>query len=152
MPASSSYSTTRAPKLKRVPVSGLLSLDNNDATARNCRVAYEGVGIDWKSVVHWNVCPFPTANTENAGSLPAERERGVQWTRRVLALCSDVEIVLPLGAMARDGWKRAGIQNADVYDFAGRKIPHCSNRGFNAVKGNRDVFYEAIRDLKRFLE
>lgn len=35
--------------------SGLLSLENNDATARNCRLEYKRRGIAWSDVVHWNL-------------------------------------------------------------------------------------------------
>lgn len=45
--------------------SGLLSLDNNDRTARNCREAYSRAGISSSDVVHWNVVPspFPASRT-----------------------------------------------------------------------------------------
>lgn len=44
--------------------SGLLSLDNDDRTARNCREAYARHGVPWSQVVHWNVVPFPVAGSE----------------------------------------------------------------------------------------
>ena len=90
--------------------SGLLSLDNNDRTARNCREAYERAGVSWSDVVHWNVVPFPVAGVKNGGSTPAERARSAQWTREFVALCPNLEIVLLLGVAARDGWERAGIE------------------------------------------
>lgn len=48
--------------------SGLLSLDNDDRTARNCREAYERHGVSHADVVHWNVVPFPVAGVKNGGS------------------------------------------------------------------------------------
>ncbi|MBD0862472.1 uracil-DNA glycosylase [Gordonia sp. zg691] len=129
--------------------SGLLSLDNNDRTARNCREAYMRHGVDWADVVHWNVVPFPVSGGKNGGSTPAERARGVRWTREMVNLLPDLEIVLLLGAAARDGWRRAAIARPDIYVPAG-KIPHCSMRGLN-TDGGRERFESAIADVSQRL-
>ena len=125
--------------------SGLLSLDNDDRTARNCREAYARHGIDWGDVVHWNVVPFPVAGVKNGGSTPTERARGARWTREVVSLLPNIEIVLLLGASARDGWRRASITRVDIHVPAG-KIPHCSMRGLNTA-GGRERFEAAITDV-----
>lgn len=125
--------------------SGLLSLDNDDRTARNCREAYQRHGVQISDVVHWNVVPFPVAGVKNGGSTPAERVRGVPWTREVVALLPRLEIVLLLGAAARDGWRRAGIAREGLYVPAG-SIPHCSMRGLNTA-GGRERFENAIADV-----
>ncbi|MCR8897187.1 uracil-DNA glycosylase [Gordonia sp. GONU] len=130
--------------------SGLLSLDNNDRTARNCREAYARHNVEWADVVHWNVVPFPVAGEKNGGSTPSERARAVRWTREVVDLLPNLEIVLLLGAAARDGWKRAGIRRAGVYVPEGN-IPHCSMRGLNTA-GGRERFEEAIIDVARCLK
>ncbi|MDZ7882572.1 MAG: uracil-DNA glycosylase [Mycobacterium sp.] len=122
--------------------SGLLSLDNNDRTARNIREAYARHGVDHGDVVHWNVVPFPVAGVKNGGSTPAERERAARWTRGVAELLPDLEIVLLLGAAARDGWKRAAISRPEIYVMPGN-IPNCSMRGLNTGDG-RAVFEKAI--------
>ncbi|MBE5469552.1 uracil-DNA glycosylase [Mycobacteroides abscessus] len=122
--------------------SGLLSPDNNDWTARNIREAYARHGVDHGDVVHWNVAPFPVAGVKNGGSTAAERARAARWTREVVELLPNLEIVLLLGAAARDGWKRAGITRTDLYVPPGN-IPHCSMRGLNA-NGGREAFEKAI--------
>ncbi|MFD5177861.1 uracil-DNA glycosylase [Nocardia sp. NPDC058379] len=131
--------------------SGLLSLDNNDWTARNCREAYAVYGVEWHDVVHWNVCPFPTSNIKNGRSKAGERHRAVRWTRELVALLPRLEIVLPLGGSARDGWRRADQRPIGVYDFAGREIPHCGHRGLNRTPDSRRIFHEAIRDMAQLL-
>ncbi|MBC2637518.1 MULTISPECIES: uracil-DNA glycosylase [unclassified Rhodococcus (in: high G+C Gram-positive bacteria)] len=128
--------------------SGLLSLDNNDRTARNCREAYARHGVAWSQVVHWNVVPFPVAGVKNGGSTAAERAKAVPWTREFVELCPDLEMVLLLGAAARDGWERAGI-GRDLYVFPGN-IPHCSDRGLNSA-GGRERFEAAILNVARSL-
>lgn len=128
--------------------SGLLSLDNNDRTARNCREAYERHGVSHADVVHWNVVPFPVAGIKNGGSTPAERARSVQWTKAFVELCPRIEIVLLLGAAARDGWARSEIDR-DLYVVPG-KIPHCSARGLN-TGGGRERFESAIAQVAEML-
>ncbi|MEU1209936.1 uracil-DNA glycosylase [Nocardia sp. NPDC005825] len=128
--------------------SGLLSLDNNDRTARNCREAYARHRIGWSQVVHWNVVPFPVAGAKNGGSTLAERARAVPWTRAFVELCPNLEMVLLLGAAARDGWERAGIRR-DLYVLPG-KIPHCSARGLNSA-GGRGRFEAAIAEVSQRL-
>ncbi|MGV6991246.1 uracil-DNA glycosylase [Gordonia amicalis] len=125
--------------------SGLLSLDNNDRTARNCREAYARHGVDWSDIVHWNVVPFPVAGVKNGGSTTDERVRAVRWTREVVTLLPRLEIVLLLGAAARDGWKRAAITRPGLYIPDGH-VPHCSMRGLNTA-GGRERFEEAIREV-----
>ena len=124
--------------------SGLLSLDNDDRTARNCREAYARHGVPWSQVVHWNVVPFPVAGVKNGGSTATERARAVRWTREFVDQCPDLEAVLLLGAAARDGWARAGIDRG-LYIFPG-KIPHCSDRGLNSP-GGRERFEAAIEQV-----
>lgn len=128
--------------------SGLLSLDNNDRTARNCREAYARSGISWSDVVHWNVVPFPVAGVKNGGSTAAERTRAVPWTREFVDLCPNLEMVLLLGVAARDGWARAGVdRNLSVLPG---KIPHCSDRGLNSASG-RERFDAAIAHIAEAL-
>lgn len=129
--------------------SGLLSPENNDWTARNIREAYARHGVDFGDVVHWNVVPFPVAGEKNGGSTSAERSRAVRWTREVVSLLSELEIVLLLGSAARDGWKRAAIVRTDLY-FPPGNIPHCSMRGLNA-NGGREAFEKAIATVAGLL-
>nr|WP_296390120.1 uracil-DNA glycosylase [Williamsia sp.] len=129
--------------------SGLLSLDNNDATAKNCRLAYKQFGVDWKHVVHWNVCPFPTANQSNGSSMASERQRGAEWTRAIFALCPRVDYVLLLGRAAEDGWRRAAIDSNNLK--VTEDVPHCSRRGLS-TSDSRSRFENAIRDLAAHLK
>lgn len=126
--------------------SGLLSLDNDDGTASNLRAALARHNIDWKLVTSWNVCPFPTANGKNSDSLKSERTAAAPWTRRLISLLPQLEIVLPFGVPAREGWRKANIRRAGLHDFDGIEIPHPSRRGFAATSPNgKVVFEDAIR-------
>ncbi|MCX5042462.1 uracil-DNA glycosylase [Aldersonia sp. NBC_00410] len=128
--------------------SGLLSLDNNDRTARNCRESYARHGVMWSDVVHWNAVPFPVAGVRNGGSTPGERDKAAKWTRAFVDLCPRLEIVLLLGVAARDGWARATIDR-ELYVVPGN-IPHCSDRGLNSP-GGRDRFEAAVVQVATML-
>lgn len=128
---------------------GMLSLDNPDYTALNCRNKYAEVGVDWRYVVHWNVCPFPTANPRNSKSTTAERRRAVVWTREFVALCPDLRVVLPLGRAAEHGAKIANLAGTGLTVI--EDVPHCGQRGLNSKPDTRELFDTAIRTMQRIV-
>jgi hypothetical protein len=127
--------------------SGLLSLDNNDRTARNLRQAYHHHGVSWADIVPWNVVPFPVAG-KNGGSTAAERRDGARWIKTFVDRCPKVEVVLLLGRSAEDGWRRAGLR-AELTIVPG-PVPHPSPRGLTSADA-RKRFDEAIRFLANAL-
>ncbi|MCT1641401.1 uracil-DNA glycosylase [Dietzia cinnamea] len=112
--------------------SGLLSLENDDRTARNCAAFYNDLDLAPGLFVHWNVAPAPIAGVKNGGSSPDERERGAAWLRELVDLLPDLRVVLLMGEHARDGWKRTGLSLPGVH--IPEDVPHPSQRGLN----NRD--------------
>lgn len=113
--------------------SGLLSLENDDRSARNCAAFYNDVGIGPELLVHWNVAPAPVSGEKNSGSSVAERERGVVWLREFVTLLPDLRVVLLMGENARDGWKRSGLSLPGV--LIPDDVPHPSQRGLNNADG-----------------
>lgn len=134
-------------KAKAGTGSGLLSLDNNDPTARCLREAYERHHIAWSDIVAWNAVPFPTAKR---GSSAAERQAGARWIRELVHLCPNLEFVLPLGVAARDGWKRAGLPKPVAVPGITWDVPHCSRLGLNQP-GASERFEAAIKHLAKAL-
>lgn len=135
------------PKAKAGVGSGLLSLDNDDPTARCLREAYERHHIAWTDIGAWNAVPFPTAKR---GSSATERQAGALWLRDFVQLCPSLEFVLPLGAAARDGWKRAGLPAPVAVPGITWDVPHCSRLGLNQP-GARERFEKAIECLANTL-
>ncbi|WP_330981740.1 uracil-DNA glycosylase [Mycobacterium triplex] len=128
--------------------SGLLSLDNNDRTARNLRQAFQRHDIAWKDVVPWNAVPFPVAG-KNGGPTAAERQQGAPWIKEFVSRCPNLEIVLLLGRAAEDGWKRAGV--ATAFTLVPGPVPHCSPRGLTTANA-RQRFDDAIAYLANVLK
>lgn len=107
--------------------SGLLSLENDDLTARNCAKAYNAFGLTPGKVVHWNVAPAPIAGAKNGRSSASERVRGARWLRELLELLPNLRVILLMGDMARDGWMKSGIDAVGV--FIPADVPHPSGKG-----------------------
>lgn len=107
--------------------SGLLSLDNDDRTARNLRETYARHCVAGNDLVGWNAVPFPVAGIRNGGSTTKEREEGAPWIREFVRRCPNLQFVLLLGGVARGGWKRSGLTSpAPVVPWP---VPHPSMRG-----------------------
>jgi hypothetical protein len=129
--------------------SGLLSTDNNDRTARNLREAYARHGVSLKDVVPWNAVPFPIAGVKNGGSTPAERREGALWVREFVLRCQNLKYVLLLGASARDGWARTGLEKPK--SVVSGHVPHPSMRGLNSPADARPRFEAAIAEMAKRL-
>lgn len=109
--------------------SGLLSLENNDGTAKFCAEQYNAFGLTPGEVVHWNVAPALIAGTKNGGSSADERVRGARWLRDLLELLPNLQVVLLMGRNAEDGWKRSGLSPAGI--VIPDRVPHPSSRGMS---------------------
>ncbi|MCT2100060.1 hypothetical protein M3E00_15955 [Dietzia cinnamea] len=107
--------------------SGLLSLENDDLTARNCAKFYNAFGLTPDRVVHWNVAPAPIAGAKNGRSSASERVRGARWLRELLELLPNLRVILLMGDMARDGWMKSGLDAAGV--VIPQSVPHPSGKG-----------------------
>lgn len=110
--------------------SGLLSLENDDATAARAFHAYQAAGLEIARCLHWNLVPWPTAGYRTPTG--TEQTAARPWLPRLLALLPDLRVVVLLGKVAQQGWG-PGIATAPdlvplVPTLAG---PHPSNRGMN---------------------
>jgi hypothetical protein len=129
--------------------SGLLSLDNNDRTARNLREAYARHGVAASDMVGWNAVPFPVAGIRNGGSTAAERREGAPWIREFVRRCPNLKFVLLLGNAAREGGQRANLTTpAPIVPWP---VPHPSMRGLNSPPDARTRFEAAVIQLAKEL-
>lgn len=110
--------------------SGLLSLENDDGTARYCADRYNAFGLTPDRVVHWNVAPAPIVGVKNRASSSPERVRGALWLPELLELLPNLRVVLLMGKMSRDGWKKSGLAPAGV--LIPKEVPHPSDLGMLA--------------------
>lgn len=129
--------------------SGVLSLENDDRSAKNCATFYNDLGLTPDLLVHWNVAPAPIRGEKNGGSSIAEREQGAVWLRELVALLPDLKVVLLMGDNARDGWKRSGLKLPGV--VIPEDVPHPSQRGLSNSDG-RVRLRRALLETKATLE
>lgn len=93
-----------APARAAAHTSGMLSADNDDATAQHVWEAYAQSGLPRAWGIHWNVVPW-YVGTENKirAVTPAETWQGVRWTRQLLDLLPNLRVVVAMGVAARNG-------------------------------------------------
>jgi uracil-DNA glycosylase len=81
--------------------SGMLSADNDDATASNVWHAYEATGMPRTFGLHWNAVPwYVGTDTKNRSVTRAQEARGQEYLIRLLELTSEVAVLVAFGKAA----------------------------------------------------
>lgn len=84
--------------------SGMLSADNNDATAENLWTALATIGLARTSVLPWNVVPWYVGTPKkNASVVIAQALKGQPYLLRLLDLLPDLRVVVAIGRWAQLG-------------------------------------------------
>ena len=87
--------------------SGIISADNNDATAALTWQLYRDAGLRLDRIVVWNVVPWYVGNDRAIRSASRDDVAGAApFLRRLLSLLPELRVVLTMGSPARDGWLR----------------------------------------------
>ncbi|QIG43582.1 uracil-DNA glycosylase [Nocardioides anomalus] len=81
--------------------SGMVSVDNDDATARNLWLALRDTGTPRSLGLLWNAVPwYVGTERRNAAVTRADEGAGAEVLLRLLALLPEVRVVLPFGRPA----------------------------------------------------
>lgn len=114
--------------------SGLISLDNDDATAANLLRAVQEAGLPREELVVWNAVPWFVGTREH-GITPsaAELRLGRTWLLPFLTLLPRLEVVVALGRSAQAA---ATHLSTATPELGGRRFtvllaPHPSQRVYN---------------------
>lgn len=85
--------------------SGVISVDNNDATAANCWALRRDASL-LDGVVHWNAVPWYLGSSDQSVVAPGSSElrRGVSLMRSLLPLLPELRVVVPMGNAAKRMW------------------------------------------------
>lgn len=82
--------------------SGMLSADNDDATAAHVWEAYRDSGLPREWGAHWNAVPWYVGKKEKIRVVTAaEIVEGRRWLLELIALLPDLRVLLTLGVAAR---------------------------------------------------
>ena len=126
--------------------SGIISADNNDATAEAFFRLREQAGLPRDSLVAWNVVPwFLAAGDSFANASDADVRDAARWLDRLLALLPDLRYVLTMGAPARDGWLQLRERSAAARALAWQPVPHPSPQNLNTRAGAKDEILAGLR-------
>lgn len=93
------------PKSDAAQGSGIISVDNDDQTAKNLWSLRAKAGLI-KHAIHWNIVPAYLGTVEkrvNAPS-PSQVADGVSLLADVVALLPELQVVVPMGTPAKRGW------------------------------------------------
>lgn len=129
--------------------SGLLSPENDDPSARYCAEVYNNFSLTPGQVVHWTVAPAPIAGIKNGSSSAEERRRGARWLPELLELLPNLRVILLMGDMALDGWKKSGLARAGI--VIPDKVPHPSGRGMANLDAPQRL-HRAMVETMRLLD
>jgi uracil-DNA glycosylase len=138
-----------APARAAAHSSGMLSADNDDATAQHVWEAYAESGLRRAWGIHWNVVPwYVGTDTKIRAVTPAETWQGVRWTRQLLDLLPNLRVIVAMGVAARNG--AALLEDA----LAEREIAlltcmHPSPRNYNTRPHARAEVLATFREARR---
>lgn len=88
----------------RIPGSGFISVDNDDATAANAWRARDAADLDRDVALHWNAVPWLLGPASTKPSAD-ERRRGAAETERLMRELPDLRAVVLCGRYAQAGWR-----------------------------------------------
>ncbi len=87
--------------------SGMLSPDNDDATAANMWEAYRASGLPRNTAVHWNAVPWYVGDAGRERNVTSEQIRtGHRYLRHLLEIADCVEIIVAMGKPAQSSLHR----------------------------------------------
>ncbi|WP_459546012.1 uracil-DNA glycosylase [Nocardia sp. X0981] len=90
------------PKTQHDKGSGMLSLENDDPSAERHLEVVEGSGLAATDLISWNAYPWYI----NRKPTSAEIEQGLDSLQRLIALLSDLVVVVAHGRDAQTAWRR----------------------------------------------
>jgi uracil-DNA glycosylase len=114
--------------------SGIVSLDNDDATAANLWRALDEAGLDRGETVLWNAVPWFTGTLERGAAPTAgELRLGQTWLLPFLTLLPRLEVVVALGRSAQSAAAHLGTPTPALRGRQFRVLlaPHPSQRVYN---------------------
>jgi uracil-DNA glycosylase len=129
--------------------SGMLSADNDDATAAHVWEAYRASGLPREWGVHWNAVPWYVGRQEKIRAVTAcEVVEGRTWLEALLDLLPHLRVVLTLGVPARKAVAPL-VPQLEARGLAVMSTWHPSPRNYNsrpqAEPAVLAAFAEALR-------
>lgn len=124
--------------------SGFVSPNNNDATANNMWHLLTEAGINRAAdVVTWNIVPWYIGDEQRIrGAEQQDLVEAREAITELLALLSNLKVVVLIGKAAAKGWAALGLNMPALY------APHPSPRNLNSRPWMRDEILNTLREAK----
>ncbi|MGA5349584.1 uracil-DNA glycosylase [Streptomyces griseoincarnatus] len=130
--------------------SGIISVDNDDPTARNCWMLREEAGLPYAESLHWNIVPWYLGTADRiAAPGRSEIQRAAPFLHEIISMLPALEVVVPMGRKAQAGW--AAYQ--ETYAPKVHTLPtwHPSPRVFASRPAARQEILDVLRTAERIL-
>lgn len=117
------------PSVEAAYSSGIVSIDNDDATAANLWRAHAETGLDRRTSLVWNAVPW-FVGTGERGAAPTvgELRLGQDWLTAFLSLLPRLAVVVALGRSAQAAVAPLGLASRGLLVLL---APHPSQRVYN---------------------
>lgn len=127
------------------PGSGFISPDNNDDSAAAVFELENEAGLPRDRALHWNIVPWYVGEgTKIRAVTKADRLEAAPWLGELLALLSDLRVVVLCGEAAQRGWDEyAGQRPADLWVV---RCPHPSPVNLRTRPYAHDEILEAFTE------
>ena len=138
-----------APGAKAV-VSGFISRNNNDETAKNFFELNAEAGIPREQTITWNIVPwYIGSGTKIRAATRIDTKAGIQSLSRLLELLPKLRAVVLIGRKAEHAAEAIAKLNPELRIF---RSPHPSPLFINNAPGNRDKVLSALREAAKYLK
>ena len=128
--------------------SGVISADNNDASAAAMWGLYREAGLEQDRIAVWNIVPWYLGSpTKIRAAGRSDLELSQPYLHRLVTLLPELRVVLALGVPARDGWLRYLLTH-DGPLLPTLACPHPSPRVLNTRPESRDLILAALRRVQ----
>ena len=138
----------RDPSVAASEVSGFISIDNNDPTARAATSFYDATGLDRQRTLHWNAVPW------EVGKRPIAQQAQLAgpYLQELVSMLSLLKVIVVLGRPARESWDLLDIDPGVPV----LRCPHPNPQAWHQIdrlsgRLNKEVTAEAFAEVAHIL-
>lgn len=132
--------------------SGVISPDNNDATAANSWQLYRDANLPRQLTVVWNIVPWYIGTTSRIRSPDFDDVTAAQpYLDQLIRLLPELRVVVAFGEKARDGWLRYLLRE-DAPLIPTLACPHPSPQVLRTRPQQREVILAALKRVAHIVE
>ena len=130
--------------------SGIISIDNNDATAANCFTLVHEAGLPRRAFTLWNIVPWylPAGPRTQTTRLADVRET-TNSLEAVLGMLRHLDLVITMGMHARTGWELLRARSPLIRSLDWQAVPHPSATNLNTRPEHRAEILRVMNSGRR---